>query len=357
MKADDNLQVLISDATYSYLTPGGKQVHAQNLLNALTRLGVDARYETWHDPNLRPNVVHFLGYADTRRIRLLHSIGVKLVLTQIMDWAANATGRKMLHARLKHTVCKLLPNRLEPLFPWRALKYFDAFTYMHEADRKTASMLYGIPDHKTFIIPHGVESLKTVTHSRTYDLPPELPSRYLVSVGSICPRKNSVFLAQVAKTAKVPVVFVGHTPPTAPDYAAAFRELLDSTFVFYYPDATEQLKSALAHNASGFALLSHGESGCIAVYEAASAGLPLLLSDLPWAHHYESPRHIDHCSASSLAQAAACLANFFSTAHRQASPTFTVHTWDTLGEMYLNVYRSVVETSPSPPVAHPATRA
>lgn len=61
-----------------------------------------------------------------------------------------------------------------------------------------------------------------------------------VSVGTICARKNTVLLAIYAKKAKVPVVFVGKP-------------------------------------------FSEDDAGCIAVYEAAAATLPLLLSRLPWA--------------------------------------------------------------------------
>lgn len=337
------MQVLISDATYSYLTPGGKQVHAANLLNALNRLGIDARYETWHDPNLRPDVVHFLGYTDTRRVQMLHSLGVKLVLTQIMDWAASRTRWELARIKFKHQACSKLPKRFEQLWPWRTLNCFDAITYMHEADREAALNVFGLPRKKTVIIPHGVGMRGEKLNITTTEPPANVPRRYLISVGSICRRKNSVFLATVARAARVPIVFVGHAPGTDPSYEADFRSLVDSNYVHYYQAVSEEDKTKLMQHAQAFVLLSRGESGCIAVYEAASSGLPLLLADLPWAHYYEEPRNVQYCSHSSFRDAVLALAKFFETAARVPYQTFRVRNWDELAEMYADVYGTILK--------------
>ena len=96
-------------------------------------------------------------------------------------------------------------------------------------------------------------------------------------------------------------------------------------------------------NASGFVLLSRGESGCISVYEAAITGLPLLLSDLPWAKGYENPVNIQFCSVNDRKLAAASLSEFYNQSVRQEAPSFTVHTWLEIAEKYKTIYTTLID--------------
>lgn len=335
------MNVLFSDVTYSYIHPGGKQVHAVQLMKHLMHRGVRVGYENWHDPDLRPSVVHFFGYNDTDRLRAMKRRGIRLVYTHIMDGLTNQTiMRQRLHA-LKSRVVSHLPARFDPLMPWRGLELFDALVYMHRADQEAAIRIYGIDAEKTRVIPHGVDDIKAFQNPAD-----DAGSRYLVSLGSIVPRKNCLFTAEVCREAGVPVVFVGHVPDRSALYYKRFLAAARESGAEVHADVPHGEKLRLLANASGFILLSHGESGCIAVYEAAASGLPLLLSDLPWASGYEEPGWLERCSPMQRHKAIACVRDFFARASRQSQPTIKVRTWDEIADMYLDTYRAVLENAP-----------
>ena len=335
------MNVLFSDITYSYLHPGGKQVHAAQLMKHLPRAGVTVGYETWHDPDLQPDVVHFFGFNDTDRLRAMKRRGIKLVYTHIMDGLTNQSAARRRYHAAKARLVGRLPARIEPLMPWRGLQLFDAIVYMHAADRQAALEIYDLDPTRTRIIPHGVADVRDFQHAADPDR-----GRYLVSLGSLVPRKNCLFTAEVCGEANVPVVFVGHSPEKDSSYHRRFLQVAESTGAIVYSDVTNQQKLRLLANAAGFILLSHGESGCIAVYEAASSGLPLLLADLPWARGYESPTHLDYCPLTDRRAAVVRVQDFFARASRQDYPTLHVRTWSEIADMYLDTYRAVLYGTP-----------
>jgi glycosyltransferase involved in cell wall biosynthesis len=338
------MNILFSDVTYSYLHPGGKQVHAAQLMAHLTRKGVVVGYENWHDPRLRPDVVHFFGYNDTERLRAMKRRGIRLVYTHIMDGLTNQSVGWQRYHRLKAGVVKRLPRRVEALMPWRGLELFDAIVYMHRADREAAIRIYGVDPAKTRIIPHGVEAVGEFQAAAE-----ATQRRYLVSLGSIVPRKNSLFTAEVCRDAQVPVTFVGHAPDSDTAYHRQFLAVIRESGGVLRADVGHEEKLRLLRNASGFVLLSHGESGCISVYEAAATGLPLLLSDLPWAKGYEEPTWLEQCSPMDRLGAVERVRDFFGRASRQGQPTIRVRTWDEIADMYRDTYRAVLDGGPVEP--------
>lgn len=336
------MKILFSDVTFSYLSPGGKQVHAAQLLRQLAAKGIDVAYETWHDPTLAPSLVHVFGYNDVEHLRLLKRRGIGLVYTHIMDGITNQPAWRRRYHALKSRVVRRLPRRLEPLTPWRGLDLFDACVYMHEADRQTAIDVYGIDPAKTSVIPHGVEDVRLFQEQPFQDQPSTAGTGYLVSLGSIVPRKNPLFTAAACGEANVPVVFVGHALDATSDYHRRFLETARQAGAEVHTDVTPDRKLQLLANASGFILLSRGESGCISVYEAAATGLPLLLADLPWAKGYERPTCLEHCSPFDQHAAAATIRDFHARARRQRQPTLHVRTWSEIADMYLDTYHRVL---------------
>lgn len=331
------MKVLLSDTTFSYLSPGGKQVHADKIYLNLKKLDVDVQYENWHDPNLNGNIIHLFGYNDVSKILKLKNSGYKLVYTHILDGLTNLSKEKMKYHAYKNKIIKILPSRFNTMFPWRALKYFDALVYMHENDRKTAINLYNIDPKKTHVIPHAVDTLEMYKGN----LEPH-NEKFLISIGSIIPRKNPVFLSSICKNNNIPIKFIGHSFDEKSTYFKKFISTIDGTTVQYLDFITEEEKIKQLKLASGFVLLSFGESGCISVYEAGATGLPLLLSDLPWAKGYEDPNEINFCSPTEYLKAEQKIKNFFNTAYRKPEPTFKINNWLDIAKMYKNIYTSLL---------------
>lgn len=332
------MKILFSDTTYSYLFPGGKQVHAEKLFSNLNRIGIDVTYENWHDPKIEGDIVHFFGFNDFHKIKALKAKGYKLVYTHILDGLTNLSSTKLLYHKLKNKIITRLPEKFNLLFPWKALKYFDAIVYMHQNDMNTAINLYNVNPAKAFVIPHAVDSLETFKGDIVKD-----SEKFLISLGSIVERKNAVFTAKICKENKIPVLFIGHPFDKTSRYYQEFLEQVDGHYVKYSGFVTEEEKVNYLKKASGFVLLSFGESGCISVYEAGATGLPLLLSDLPWAKGYENPEEIYFCSPVDKDKAQKSLTGFYNRAERKEHPSFAVHTWKVIAERYAAVYKNVLD--------------
>lgn len=331
------MKVLFSDVTYSYLFPGGKQVHAEKLYNNLKKIEIDVEYENWHNPKLNAEIVHFFGYNDFHKIKTLKEKGYKLVYTHIMDGLTNLPKHKLFFHYIKNKLIRFLPEKFNLLFPWRGLHYFDAIVYMHENDRNTAMYLYNVDKKKTHIIPHAVDSIEKFQGDYIKDI----KDKYLISLGSIVERKNAIYTAELCIENKIPIKFIGHSFNEESEYFKKFKKLTDSEYVEYMGFLNEEEKIAFLKKASGFILLSLGESGCISVYEAAAAGLPLLLSDLPWAKGYEEPNHLNFCSIDNRKLASEQLKTHFKKSFRQELPTFLVQSWSEIANRYVSVYNSI----------------
>lgn len=333
------MKVLLSDTTYSYLFPGGKQVHASKLHSNLKSIGVDVEYENWFDPTLNADVIQFFGYNDFYKIEELRKKGYKLVYTHIMDGLTNQPEYKLIYHSLKNKMIKFLPSKFNKMFPWRILNSFDLIIYMHKNDRDTAVRLYNVDINKTKIIPHAVDSLEVYSG--------ELPNvsdneKYLVSVGSIVERKNVIFTAEVCIANNIPIKFIGHPFDENSEYFKRFISLTKNSCVEYLGFLAEKDKVKILKGASGFVLLSLGESGCISVYEAGAAGLPLLLADLPWAKGYEDPNDMHFCSVNDKEKANKQIVDFYKKSFRNSKPSFVVHTWREIAEKYRSVYNSII---------------
>lgn len=332
------MKVLLSDNTFSYLFPGGKQVHAEKLYTNLKKIDVDVHYENWHDPSLVGDTVHFFGFNDINKIKALKMKGYKLVYTHILDGVTNLPKQLLNYHYFKNKIIKKLPEKLDPVFPWKALNLFDAIVYMHEKDREAAIRIYGVNPNKTHIIPHAVDSLK-VFHGDINEK--KIKDKYLVCLGSVVPRKNLSFTAEICRNNDIPIKFIGHPFDKESTYYREFVKIANTTKIEYLGYLNEEEKVKVLKGASGFVLLSFGESGCISVYEAGATGLPLLLSDLPWAKGYEDPKFIEFCSPTNYEKAEKKLKEFYKTAKKQDSPTFKVRDWREIAEMYYKVYLSI----------------
>jgi glycosyltransferase involved in cell wall biosynthesis len=331
------MKVLLYDETPAYFCPGGKQVVAQRLHDALRAIGVDVEFARWWDPHQRCDVIHMLGHSPAI-VWAARQAGAKTVLTHIVDGMTNASPARRQYHRIRNGLLRTSPS-VARLFSWHVLPQIDALVYMHPEDAATARELYGVAPNRSCVIPHGCtgQQLESIRSG------PRRRSSYLVSTGSIVPRKNAIVLARVARRAKVPVMFIGKPFNEDDAYFQEFQRLADGTHVIYRGYVSETEKLETLQGASGFVLLSKGESGCIAVYEAAAAGLPLFLADLPWARGYGVHDGITRVSLLDERALAERLASFFATSARLPAPTFPVVSWNEVAAEHLKVYRRVLE--------------
>lgn len=333
------MKVLFSNSLPFFLAHGGTQTLLESLMGELANLGVNVEPERWWDESQKGDILHFMNRPPIQNVLLAKQKGFKVIMTENLDQTASRSQTKLWAQRSMTRLAQAcLPEGFTNRLGWDVYRELDAMVYVVENEWQTAQYLFGANPAKGHIIPHGISSTALAQLAQ-----PQSEQDYLISVATIHPRKNSVLLAQAAHLAKIPIVFLGKPYSDDDSYFLEFKKLIDAKFVRYPGFVSTEEKCSYLRGARGFVLLSQFESGCIAVYEAAAAGLPLLLSDLPWsAKNYG---HLQFCNLVKLTSAetiAPALKNFHSQSHRQAGTTFPLLTWREVAKKYLNLYQKLL---------------
>lgn len=338
------MKVLLFDTTNAFLTPGGKTIHAVKLQQEISKLGVDIQFARWWDKSQEDaDIIHFLC-PDINIARLAKSKGIKTFYSMIFDFESNKTESAKKKTILKNRIIDLFPKVFSSGAYWKALPYMDMIQFMHKYDKMTALRYFPkyIDPTKVIEIPHAYDptDMNISTDMNIYDM--HFPKKYLISVANISERKQTVKLAKFAKKAGVPIVFMGSKTETDP-YFQAFKKEVDNKYVFYPGFVSKEWRDCIEKNASGYVLLSLGESGCIAVYEAAAYNMPLLLSNLPWAWGYDKPTDISFCDQDDEFKAVEQLKSFYKKAEKMDHTPYTVHTWSEVARMYVEKYKELLK--------------
>ena len=347
------MRVLFSCNLPFALAHGGTQTLIESLMRELTALGVVVEPERWWDAAQQGDILHYVGRpASALPLRLAQQAGRRVVMTEFLDQTASRSAGQLWAQRTLTQLARALVPGLTQRMAWDVYRELDAMVYAAPHEWETAKYLFDAEPSRGHIIPHGLE-LPALAALRE----PQAEGDYLVSIATITARKNSVLLAEAARAARVPVVFLGKPYAESEEYFQRFRALVDGECVRYPGFVSEEEKIRWLRGARGFALMSQFESGCIAVYEAAAAGLPMLLADLPWATQVYGETPGITFAAPSARGLAAQLGQFHATARRQPRPIFPVPSWRMVAQSYLQVYERLLEPrrSGASPGLAPAT--
>jgi glycosyltransferase involved in cell wall biosynthesis len=333
------MKVLFSSSSPFFLAHGGVQTLVESVMRELPGLGVEVEPERWWDEDQKGDVIHYFDRPALLNVQLAKQKGFKVVMTELRDQTASRSQAQLLAQRTCMKLAKaIVPPGLLVRMSWDVYGLLDGMVYAVEHEWKLAQYLYGARPDRGRVIPHGLEEEAL----RQLALP-QVQEDYLVSVATIHPRKNTLLLAQAALRAGTPMVFLGKPYGEDDPYFLEFKKWVDGKIVRYPGFVSSEEKWRYLRGARGFALLSQFESGCIAVHEAAAAGLPLLLSDLPWAAKvYAKARAVKFVRLRSITGVAADLGSFYALAHRQPGTTFPVLTWRQVAEKYADIYRSIL---------------
>lgn len=332
------MKVLFSHSLPFFLAHGGSQTLIEALMRELGNLGVQVEPVRWWDDRQTGDIIHYVGRPHGANVALAHEKKFKVVMTDLLDQTASRSRSRLFLQRTVIQTIRAAAPRLAGSFSWRLYQEMDALVFAVEHEKDVAQYLFGTKAERVSIIPHGLETtaLKNLAQ-------PEPEGDYLVSIATINERKNTLLLAQAARLAQVPVVFLGKPFSLDNEYFLRFKEIADGKFVRYPGFVTEEEKYRCLRGARGFALLSQFESGCIAVYEAAAAGLPLFLSNLPWAQKsYPQAKNLKLANLGSPEQVAAELGRFYQQSHRMKEQTFPVLSWNEIAQQYLKLYEKIL---------------
>lgn len=332
------MKVIFSHSLPFFLAHGGSQTLIEELMRGLKALGVEVEPERWWDENQTGDILHFVGRPPQLNVRLAKRKGFKIVLTDLLDGTANRARNKLFAQRLAVKLIRRLAPGMTNRVSWDVYREADAMVFAVSHELEVAKYLFDARAERAQIIPWGLpgDALASLAQPRAGE-------DYLISIATIAERKNSVALARAAREARVPVVFTGKPYSETDGYFREFKTLVDGKYVRYAGFVSEEEKQNLLRGARGFVLLSQLESGCIAVYEAAAAGLPLLLSDAPWARFgYPGADPIAFVKLGSHGAAVEALKAFYPRAHRMKRTTFPILTWEQVAGKYVAIYQRLL---------------
>lgn len=273
------MKILFDHPDPFLLAHGGVQRQIESSKTALEALGVEVEFVRWWDERQTGDLIHFFGKASPTYLRLAKTKGLPVIMTSFFSAPCNRPKPRLwLQARVSRALMRMArESAVQDLLGWR--RYHDCTHNIVglQAERFVLEYVYGVPSDRIAVVPLGVHEAFLTTKKS------DARTDQLITVGTINPVKRSVELAEAARTAEVPLLFVGRPYSEQDGYWLAFRALIDHRCVRYQSHVeSPQDMARLLQQARGFVIYSQWENWCLAAHEAAAMGLPLLLPDLPW---------------------------------------------------------------------------
>ena len=323
------------------LAHGGFQIQIEQTRAALQRAGVEVEWLRWWDAAQRGDVIHFFGTAPNAYLEQARTKRLPVVMTTLFTETCNRSDVRL--ARQGRFVRLLLGlpfgEGVKQQLTWRAFNNCTHNVVGLEAERRVLEMVYQVPTEKVSIVPLGLSPAYLRAGAGRRHEP------HLICTGTITERKNCFELAELARAAETPVLFVGKPYHESDPYWRRFEKLIDGRCVKHHPHVESEAEMiALLQAARGFVLMSQYENWCLSAHEAAGCGLPLLVPDQKWSRErfgdgaryfagFEAPANVE------------ILRRFYGDAPRLSAPPIKLHSWDDAAAELKRLYERLLNTS------------
>ena len=332
------MRVLIDHQLPFLLAHGGLQIQIERTKQALEATGIQVEYLRWWDDSQRGDLIHFFGRANPSHIDFAHAKGMKYVMSELLTGQGSRTPAQLkAQSAIERMLRNVVPATFLASFRWEAYRKADACIVLTEWEAQVTRLLFSPPPHRLHVVPNGVEPEFFVSRNS-----PRQRRDELVCTATITERKRVLELAEAAVTAQVPVRVLGNPYGKDDPYYRRFLALAEKhpDVVRYAGAVSDRTELALIYrSARGFVLLSSMESLSLSALEAAASGCPLLLSDLPWAHH-TFDRSASYCPLGSTSSTAKVLRRFYDEAPMLPLPD-TPCQWDAVANRLVKIYQEI----------------
>jgi glycosyltransferase involved in cell wall biosynthesis len=274
------MKVMIDHTSPFMLAHGGFQTQIEQTRNALLELGVDVDWLRWWDDRQMVDLIHYFGIPPLSYLRQAASKGIPVVVTHLLTEQCNRSESALAMQGGVIRMIRSLPGGkgLAGRLGWESLRTAPRLVVGLECEKKALEQLFEVDGGKISLVPLGL-------HQAFLDQPRKMSRKgdFLISTGTITERKRSVELAEMAREAGVPILFVGKPYSEKDPYWMRFQKLVDGRTIRYKSHVeTPEEMAALLSSAKGFVLFSTYENWCLSAHEAAACGLPICLPDMHW---------------------------------------------------------------------------
>jgi glycosyltransferase involved in cell wall biosynthesis len=312
------MKVLIDHQLPFLLAHGGLQIQIEQTKAALESIGIEVEYLRFWDSQQTADVLHIFGRCSKGYIDLARRKGIAVVMSDLLSETGSRSWHTLLAQKVViRTAQRILPTRFLSRMGWESFRAADAVIALTPWEAQLMVDLFDADTARLHVVPNGVEECFFI------DALAKSHEDCLVSAVTITPRKRVVELAEAAVSGKVKIRIVGKPYSEQDPYYQRFVKIWQShpEYVEYAGSITDREELACVYSrARGFVLFSIFESLSLSSLEAAAAGCPLLLTDLPWARSTFG-EHAAYCSpGATAAEAGRILQNFSETAATQPKP-------------------------------------
>ncbi len=331
------MKLIFDCATPFFLAHGGLTIQVRQTLAALRQLGVEVAYARWWEDDQPADVIHFFGRPTPLYAALCRQKQRRLVISDLLTAQGSySAGRRRIN-RLLLAADRPLRGRLRRRLGWDVYDAAATVVALTDWEARLLRELYGVTAPPIQVVPNGVDDIFL-----TPDAPAPAGAGRLICTATVTARKRVLELARAAVLARVPIRFIGAPYREGDaysraflDFAGAHRDWID------YAGAMDDRRELAAQyrQAAGFVLLSAMESQSLSALEAAACGLPLLLSDLPWARHSFGAQ-ATYCPIGNEAHTARCLGAWYRALDRAPRPPRPL-SWLQVGERLRAIYAAL----------------
>ena len=320
------------------LAHGGAQIQIQETKTALESIGVEVDWLRWWDDRQQGDLIHVFGTVSAGLIELARTARIPVVLTSLLTAACNYPARRLQTQRVATRVVRAALNRLGlgSQLHWTAFHECARNVVGLRAEQRVLEVVHGIPAARIAIVPLGLsEAFRRAG-------PGKRSQPHLICTGTITARKRAVELAELARRAQVPVLFVGKPYAEQDPYWHQFRALIDGTYVKHHPHVEDVAAMiALLQESRGFVLLSRFENWCLSAHEAIACGLPILVPNQNWSQE-RFGEQARYWPAISGAAATDALRQFYADCPALPAPAVHLHGWSDAARALAPVYQAVL---------------
>jgi glycosyltransferase involved in cell wall biosynthesis len=275
------MKVLFDHQLPFALAHGGLQIQIEQTKAALESLNVEVEYVRFWDESQAGDIIHIFGRCTSGYIELANRKGMAVVMSELLTGTGSRSKRQLQAQKaIIRLSQKLLPKTFTNKMGWETFRMADAVIALTPWEAHLMIDLFDADEQKLRVVTNGVDDC--------FFLNGKQPVRegWLVCTATITERKRVVELAEAAVDAGVKVRIIGRPYTETDPYYLRFLSLCRANpdLVDFSGPISDRAKLAEYYQtAHGFVLLSTMESLSLSALEAAAAGCPLLLSDLPWA--------------------------------------------------------------------------
>jgi glycosyltransferase involved in cell wall biosynthesis len=334
------MKVLIDHQLPFLLAHGGLQIQIEQTKAALEKIGVEVEYLRFWNPEQKADVLHIFGRCTRVYIQLAQRKGIAVVMSDLLSETGSRSRQALLAQKLViRAARRILPTGFLSRMGWDSFRAADAVIALTPWESQLMVDLFGADRARLHVVPNGVEECFFT------NAPAESREDWLVSTATITARKRVIELAEAAVAGKVKVRIVGKPYSEQDPYYRRFVKIWQShpEYIEYAGPILDREELARVYSrARGFVLFSIFESLSLSALEAAAAGCPLLVTDLPWARSTFG-KNAFYCSPAATAeQAGQHMKSFSQNIAAQPKPPRPLR-WVDVAKQLLDVYTVAVE--------------